>query len=112
MEYWIIAGIIGAVIVGILSYSYGRCSPTPDVVNQISEAARLQSVKVYEERIIALTKESQENKRLLALSDARYNTIIRKLEDIKKGKANVQKPTTEQDRLDRLNALGLTPVGK
>lgn len=109
MKPWMWVAVIVAVIVLALSgWLWGRYHPDPDIVGQMAQAMMAESVKQYEGRIASLTKEALDAKRL---SDARLAAITTKLDTLIARKDNVKPPETA-DIDTRLDALGLTPVGR
>jgi phage shock protein A len=110
MIYWI---VIGAVIASLLlAYSWGRYHPSEDLINNIAEKTRQETVKQYEQRIVDLDSQLKASQKEYRESQQKYTTIIKKLNAIKEGKDNVKPPQNTNDLINRFDAAGYTPVGK
>ena len=112
MTYWIIAGVMIAVIALIAAYSYGRYHPSPDMVNQLTEQIRSETIKQYEQRINDLDKQLKISQTAYIESQKRYDNIITKLKEIKNAKNDIKPPQTASELTSRFTALGYTPVGQ
>jgi phosphomevalonate kinase len=112
MTYWIVGGIVLAVIAVIAAYSYGRYHPDPDMVNQLTEQIRSEIIKQYEQRINDLDKQLKISQTAYIESQKRYDTIIKKLKEIKDAKNDIKPPQTASELNSRFTALGYTPVGQ
>jgi len=112
MTYWIVAGVMIAVIALIAAYSYGRYHPSPDMVNQLTEQIRLETVKQYEQRINDLDKQLKISQTAYMESQKRYDNIITKLKEIKNAKNDIKPPQNMDELNTRFSNLGYTPIGK
>ena len=112
MTYWIVGGIVLAVIAVIAAYSYGRYHPDPDMVGRLTEQIRQETVKQYEKRIADLDKQLKASQTAYIESQKRYDTIIKKIKELKDGKDNIKPPVDSAELNNRFNALGYTPTGK
>jgi len=112
MTYWIVGGIVLAVIAVIAAYSYGRYHPSPDMVNQLTEQIRQETVKQYEKRIADLDKQLKASQTAYIESQKRYDTIIKKIKELKDGKDNIKPPADSAELTARFNNLGYTVTGK
>ena len=110
--YWIVGGIVIAVIAVIAAYSYGRYHPDPDRVAQLTEQIRLETVKQYEQRINDLDKQLKISQTAYIESQKRYDNIITRLKEIKDAKNDIKPPQTASELNSRFTALGYTPVGQ
>ena len=110
MVYWI---AVGAVIACVLfAYSWGKYHPSEDLINNIAETARQETVKQYEQRISDLNSQLKASQKEYNDSQRKYDTIIKKLNDIKEGKDNVKPPQNATELNNRFTAAGYAPVGK
>lgn len=112
MTYWIVGGIVLAVIAIIAAYSYGRYHPDPDMVGRLTEQIRQETVKQYEKRIADLDKQLKASQTAYIESQKRYDTIIKKIKELKDGKDNIKPPVDSVELNNRFNALGYTVTGK
>ena len=112
MTYWIVGGIVLAVIAVIAAYSYGRYHPDPDMVGRLTEQIRQETVKQYEKRIADLDKQLKASQTAYIESQKRYDTIIKKIKELKDGKDNIKPPVDSVELNNRFNALGYTVTGK
>ena len=112
MTYWIIAGVMIVVIALIAAYSYGRYHPSPDMVGQLTEQIRQETIKQYEQRINDLDKQLKISQTAYIESQKRYDNIITKLKEIKNAKNDIKPPQTASELTSRFTALGYTPVGQ
>ncbi len=112
MTYWIVGGIVLAVIAVIAAYSYGRYHPDPDMVGRLTEQIRQETVKQYEKRIADLDKQLKASQTAYIESQKRYDTIIKKIKELKDGKDNIKPPADSAELTARFNNLGYTVTGK
>ncbi len=112
MTYWIVGGIVLAVIAVIAAYSYGRYHPDPDMVGRLTEQIRQETVKQYEKRIADLDKQLKASQTAYIESQKRYDTIIKKIKELKDGKDNIKPPVDSAELTARFNNLGYTVTGK
>ena len=112
MTYWIVGGIVLAVIAVIAAYSYGRYHPDPDMVGRLTEQIRQETVKQYEKRIADLDKQLKASQTAYIESQKRYDTIIKKIKELKDGKDNIKPPADSAELNARFNNLGYTVTGK
>lgn len=112
MTYWITGGVIIAVIAIIAAYSYGRYHPDKDIIGQLTEQIRAETVKQYEQRIADLDKQLKTSQAAYIESQKRYDTIIKRLKEIKDAKNDIKPPQNMDELNTRFNNLGYTPVGK
>ena len=112
MTYWIVGGIVLAVIAIIAAYSYGRYHPDPDMVGRLTEQIRQETVKQYEKRIADLDKQLKASQTAYIESQKRYDTIIKKIKELKDGKDNIKPPADSAELTARFNNLGYTVTGK
>ena len=112
MTYWIVSGIVLAAIAVIAAYSYGRYHPDPDMVGRLTEQIRQETVKQYEKRIADLDKQLKASQTAYIESQKRYDTIIKKIKELKDGKDNIKPPADSAELTARFNNLGYTVTGK
>ncbi len=112
MTYWIVGGIVLAVIAVIAAYSYGRYHPDPDMVGRLTDQIRLETIKQYDQRITDLNSQLKISQTAYIESQKRYDTIIKKIKELKDGKDNIKPPVDSIELNNRFNALGYTVTGK
>ena len=112
MTYWIVGGIVLAVIAVIAAYSYGRYHPDPDMVGRLTEQIRLETIKQYDQRITDLNHQLKLSQTAYIESQKRYETIIKKIKELKDGKDNIKPPADSAELTARFNNLGYTVTGK
>jgi len=112
MTYWIVGGIVLAVIAVIAAYSYGRYHPDPDVIGRLTDQIRLETIKQYDQRITDLNHQLKLSQTAYIESQKRYDTIIKKIKELKDGKDNIKPPVDSTELNNRFNVLGYTPTGK
>ena len=112
MTYWIVGGIVLAVIAVIAAYSYGRYHPDPDVIGRLTDQIRLETIKQYDQRITDLNHQLKLSQTAYIESQKQYDTIIKKLKEIKDAKNDIKPPQTASELNSRFTALGYTPVGQ
>ena len=112
MTYWIVGGIVLAVIAVIAAYSYGRYHPDPDVIGRLTDQIRLETIKQYDQRITDLNYQLKLSQTAYIESQKRYDTIIKKIKELKDGKDAIKPPADSTELTARFNNLGYTPVGK
>ena len=112
MTYWIVGGIVLAVIAVIAAYSYGRYHPDPDMVGRLTDQIRLETIKQYDQRITDLNSQLKISQTAYIESQKRYDTIIKKIKELKDGKDNIKPPADSAELTARFNNLGYTVTGK
>ena len=112
MTYWIVGGIVLAVIAVIAAYSYGRYHPDPDVIGRLTDQIRLETIKQYDQRITDLNHQLKLSQTAYIESQKRYDTIIKKIKELKDGKDNIKPPADSAELTARFNNLGYTVTGK
>ncbi len=112
MTYWIVGGIVLAVIAVIAAYSYGRYHPDPDVIGRLTDQIKAETIKQYEQRITDLNTQLKTSQAAYIESQKRYDTIIKKIKELKDGKDNIKPPADSAELTARFNNLGYTVTGK
>lgn len=112
MQYWIAIGVTAAIIVIIAAFFWGRYHPDPDMVGRLTEQIRQENVKQYEKRIADLDKQLKASQTAYIESQKRYDTIIKKIKELKDGKDNIKPPVDSTELNNRFNVLGYTVTGK
>jgi len=110
MTYYVGAGIIVLLLI-FVAYWYGSCNPNNDVVNQLTESVRTETIKQYEQKISDLDKQLKISQSAYIESQNKYNAIVKKLKEIKNGKEIIKPPETVNDLNNRYNNLGFTVIG-
>ena len=110
MTYYIGAGI-AVVLLIFIAYWYGSCNPNNDVINQLTESVKAETIKQYEQKISDLDKKLKSSQKAYDEAQYKYNTIVKKIKEIKNGKESIKPPETADDLNNRYNALGFTVVG-
>ena len=111
MQYWIALGI-GVVIIVVAAFFWGRYHPDPDVIGRLTDQVRLETIKQYDQRIADLNGQLKVSQTAYIESQKRYDTIIKKIKELKYGKDNIKPPVDSVELNNRFNALGYTPTGK
>ena len=111
MTYWIAIGVAVVVLV-VAALMWGRYHPDPDMVGRLTEQIRQETVKQYEKRIADLDKQLKASQTAYIESQKRYDTIIKKIKELKDGKDNIKPPVDSVELNNRFNALGYTVTGK
>lgn len=112
MNYWIIGGVVIALVIIAGAYFYGRYHPNSDMIGQLTEQIRQETVKQYDKRLADLDKQLKVSQAAYAESQKRYDTIIKKLKEIKDAKNDIKPPQNMDELTARFNSLGYTPMGK
>ena len=112
MTYWIIGGIVVVVLVAVISFSVGRTSPSSGVVGRLTEQIRAETARQYEKRLADLDARLKASQTAYMESQKRYDTIIKKLKEIKDGKDAIKPPQNATELNARFIGLGYTPVGR
>jgi DNA repair exonuclease SbcCD ATPase subunit len=110
MTYWIIAIVFAIAL--IAAFSYGRYHPSKDMIGELTEQVRQETAKQYEKRITELDNQLKVSQAAYIESQKRYDTIIKKLKEIKDGKDAIKPPQDATELNSRFATLGYTPVGK
>ena len=112
MQYWIALGIGVAIIIIVAAFFWGRYHPAPDVIGRLTDQIRLETIKQYDQRIADLNGQLKVSQTAYIESQKRYDTIIKKIKELKDGKDNIKPPVDSVELNNRFNALGYTPTGK
>jgi len=112
MGYWIAIGVTAAIIVIIAAFFWGRYHPDPDVIGRLTDQIKAETIKQYEQRITDLNTQLKTSQAAYIESQKRYDTIIKKIKELKDGKDNIKPPADSVELNNRFNALGYTPTGK
>jgi DNA repair exonuclease SbcCD ATPase subunit len=110
MTYWIIAIVFAIAL--IAAFSYGRYHPGKDMIGELTEQVRQETAKQYEKRITELDNQLKVSQAAYIESQKRYDTIIKKLKEIKDGKDAIKPPQDATELNSRFATLGYTPTGK
>ena len=111
MTYWIAIGVAVVVLV-VAALMWGRYHPDPDVIGRLTDQIRLETIKQYDQRITDLNHQLKLSQTAYIESQKRYDTIIKKLKEIKDAKNDIKPPQTASELTSRFTALGYTPVGQ
>ena len=111
MTYWIAIGVAVVVLV-VAALMWGRHHPDPDVIGRLTDQIRLETIKQYDQRINELNIQLKTSQAAYIESQKRYDTIIKKIKELKDGKDNIKPPVDSVELNNRFNALGYTPTGK
>lgn len=111
MQYWIALGI-GMVMVIVVAFFWGRYHPDPDVIGQLTDQIRLETIKQYDQRIADLNGQLKTTQAAYIESQKRYDTIIKKIKELKDGKDAIKPPQDATELTARFNNLGYTVTGK
>ena len=112
MGYWIAIGVTAAIIVIIAAFFWGRYHPDPDVIGRLTDQIKAETIKQYEQRITDLNTQLKTSQAAYIESQKRYDTIIKKIKELKDGKDNIKPPVDSTELNNRFNVLGYTPTGK
>ena len=112
MQYWIAIGVTAAIIVIIAVFFWGRYHPDPDVIGRLTDQIRLETIKQYDQRIADLNSQLRVSQTAYIESQKRYDTIIKKIKELKDGKDNIKPPADSAELTARFNNLGYTVTGK
>ena len=112
MQYWIAIGVTAAIIVIIAAFFWGRYHPDPDVIGRLTDQIKAETIKQYEQRITDLNTQLKTSQAAYIESQKRYDTIIKKIKELKDGKDNIKPPVDSTELNNRFNVLGYTPTGK
>jgi hypothetical protein len=111
MTYWIAIGVAVVVLV-VAALMWCRYHPDPDVIGRLTDQIRLETIKQYDQRINELNIQLKTSQAAYIESQKRYDTIIKKIKELKDGKDNIKPPVDSVELNNRFNALGYTPTGK
>lgn len=112
MTYWIIGGVVVIILIAVVSFLVGRLNPSSDIVGQLTEQIRIETSKQYENRLSDLNVQLKASQAAYSESQKRYDSIIKKLQEIKDGKNAVKPPQNASELNTRFTALGYTPISK
>jgi hypothetical protein len=112
MQYWIAIGVTAAIIVIVAAFFWGRYHPDPDVIGRLTDQIRLETIKQYDQRITDLNSQLKISQTAYIESQKRYDTIIKKIKELKDGKDNIKPPADSAELTARFNNLGYTVTGK
>ena len=112
MQYWIAIGVTAAIIVIIAAFFWGRYHPDPDVIGRLTDQIKAETIKQYEQRITDLNTQLKTSQAAYIESQKRYDTIIKKIKELKDGKDNIKPPVDSTELNNRFNVLGYTSTGK
>ncbi len=111
MQYWIIGGVIVIIII-VAAFFWGRYHPDPDVIGRLTDQVKLETIKQYDQRISDLNSQLKISQAAYIESQKRYDTIIKKIKELKDGKDNIKPPADSAELTARFNNLGYTVTGK
>ena len=110
MTYGIVAVVVAVAL--IAAFSYGRYHPSKDMIGELTEQVRQETAKQYEKRITELDNQLKVSQAAYIESQKRYDTIIKRLKELRDGKDSIKPPQDSGELITRFNNLGYTPVGK
>ena len=111
MTYWIAIGVAVVVLV-VAALMWGRYHPDPDVIGRLTDQIKAETIKQYEQRITDLNTQLKTSQAAYIESQKRYDTIIKKIKELKDGKDNIKPPADSAELTARFNNLGYTVTGK
>ena len=112
MKMTYLIGVVVALILVVVAFSIGKHYPSEDIVGQLTEQIRKETIKQYDQRINELNIQLKTSQAAYIESQKRYDTIIKKIKELKDGKDNIKPPVDSTELNNRFNALGYTPTGK
>ena len=83
-----------------------------DVIGRLTDQIRLETIKQYDQRIADLNGQLKISQTAYIESQKRYDTIIKKIKELKDGKDSIKPPVDSVELNNRFNVLGYTPTGK
>ena len=105
-------GVVVALILVVVAFSIGKHYPSEDIVGQLTEQIRKETIKQYDQRINELNIQLKTSQAAYIESQKRYDTIIKKIKELKDGKDNIKPPVDSAELTARFNNLGYTVTGK
>ena len=105
-------GVVVALILVVVAFSIGKHYPSEGIVDQLTEHIRKETIKQYEQRIADLDRQLKVSQAAYIESQKRYDTIIKRLKELRDGKDSIKPPQDSGELITRFNNLGYTPVGK
>ena len=112
MKMTYLIGVVVALILVVVAFSIGKHYPSEGIVDQLTEHIRKETIKQYEQRIADLDRQLKVSQAAYIESQKRYDTIIKKLKELRDGKDSIKPPQDSGELITRFNNLGYTPVGK
>ena len=112
MKMTYLIGVVVALVLIIVAFSIGKHYPSEDIVGQLTEHIRKETIKQYEQRIADLDRQLKTSQAAYIESQKRYDTIIKRLKELRDGKDSIKPPQDSGELITRFNNLGYTPVGK
>lgn len=106
VKYWIGGCLLGL----LLLFLFYHWSNKPDPTTVMVDNMRAQIREEYKQRFDALDKKNQEIDEKVKDADRKASVALDSINRIKKERANVKPPKDMDERISRLNALGLTPT--
>ena len=104
--------VVVVVVLVVAALMWGRYHPDPDVIGRLTDQIRLETIKQYDQRITDLNHQLKLSQTAYIESQKRYDTIIKKIKELKDGKDNIKPPVDSTELNNRFNVLGYTPTGK
>ena len=112
MKMTYLIGVVVALVLIIVAFSIGKHYPSEDIVGQLTEQIRKETIKQYDQRINELNIQLKTSQAAYIESQKRYDTIIKRLKELRDGKDSIKPPQDSGELITRFNNLGYTPVGK
>ena len=112
MKMTYLIGVVVALILVVVAFSIGKHYPSEDIVGQLTEQIRKETIKQYDQRINELNIQLKTSQAAYIESQKRYDTIIKKIKELKDGKDNIKPPVDSAELTARFNNLGYTVTGK
>ena len=112
MKMTYLIGVVVALILVVVAFSIGKHYPSEDIVGQLTEQIRKETIKQYDQRINELNIQLKTSQAAYIESQKRYDTIIKKIKELKDGKDNIKPPADSAELTARFNNLGYTVTGK
>ena len=112
MKMTYLIGVVVALVLIIVAFSIGKHYPSEDIVGQLTEQIRKETIKQYEQRIADLDRQLKTSQTAYIESQKRYDTIIKRLKELRDGKDSIKPPQDSAELTARFNNLGYTVTGK
>jgi peptidoglycan hydrolase CwlO-like protein len=103
---WIIAGLF-LFVACFFAYKHFT---TPNIT-EIQEQAKLMKIE-YDKAIQAREVERQELEKRISELQKKFNAKVSEYQKTKKEIEKIEKPKEHQERIDRLNSLGIPPLSQ
>ena len=106
---WLLIALVGVAIAALLFFSIGGTKkPLPVVA--VLNTAQAQMETQFKNQLKEKDVQIKDYKSRLAVSDAKYKTLVQKYNDLQKEKENVKAPTSNTETRNRFIALDFVPL--